>query len=62
MSQKKCKLVLQTALCGFAIVKSVNTLQHGVPGDELSRDQVDRILIDNKSLIINGRLTVEFIK
>ena len=61
MSQKKCKLVLK-AKSGelFAIAKSVNTLEFGVPGDVLTRKEVDRILIDNKMSIQKNMLTVEF--
>ena len=69
MSRKKEKLVLKATQTisrvvqdDFVIVKSINTLAFGVPGDELSRDVVDRILIDNARNIREGSLTVEFIQ
>ena len=75
MSPKKCKLVLKASTMyergktidddvpvqGFTIVKSINTLEYGVPGDQLDRDTVDRILKDNVTRIRQGTLTVEFI-
>lgn len=69
MSQKKCKLVLKAVevyegtelVPSFKIAKSVNTLEFGVPGDELSRKVVDRILIDKAAQIQRNLLVVEFI-
>ena len=64
MSRKKEKLILKTAQAtpgSFIIVKAVNTLEFGVPGDLLARDAVDRILIINARNIREGFLTVEFI-
>lgn len=62
---RKSKLVLKTSsLSGrtaFLIVKTVNTLEHGVPGDTLTRDAVDKILLVYDARIKQGSLTVEFI-
>jgi hypothetical protein len=63
MSRKKVKLVLKNGnnVDVFIIVKSINTLEFGVPGDIVTRAEVDRILIDQALKIKNGFLTVEFI-
>ncbi len=45
----------------FRIVKSVNTVEFGIPGDVLNRAEVDRILIDHGAKITRNTLTVEFI-
>ena len=50
-----------TLVDGFKIVKSVNTLDFGVPGDSLTRDEVDRILKVYNQQIRTGEITVEFI-
>ncbi len=65
MSRKKEKLVLKTARAtpgSFIIVKAINTLDFGVPGDLLTREVVDRILINNGWRIKDGSLSVEFIE
>lgn len=73
MSRLNSKLVLkadkgQTQIGGptmvtFVIVKVVNTLEHGIPGDTLDRKTVDSILkAANSSRPGSGTLTVEFIK
>ncbi len=73
MSRLNSKLVLkadkgQTQVGGptvtvFVIVKAVNTLEHGIPGDTLDRDTVDKILKDaNTTRPGRGTLTVEFVK
>ena len=41
----------------FEIVKTVNTLAHGVPGEKLERKAVDRILANQD--VRRGVLTVE---
>lgn len=64
MSRKKEKLILKVAQAtpgSFFIVKAVNTLEFGVPGDLLDRKAVDRILITNARNIREGSLTVEFV-
>jgi len=64
MAVKK-KLVLQPSsqLGGgqFRIIKSVNTLDFGVPGDILNRAEVDKIL-KSDPVIRRGELTVEINK
>ena len=70
MTRLNSKLVLKTAMiphgsgtiAGFEIVKTVNTLEHGIPGDELSRETVDKILVSANNRGPRNRLTVEFIK
>lgn len=63
MSRRKEKLVLKTAAQTgtFSIAKSINTLEFGNPGDVITREKADRILIDKRTSIGNGSLTVEFI-
>lgn len=71
MSLKKCKLVLKAeniiepvtnqVIAGFRIVKSINTLEFGIPGEELSREAVDKILKKEAQNIRNGKTIVEFI-
>jgi hypothetical protein len=63
MSQKKCKLVLKTnqVVNSFEIAKSVNTIEFGVPGNQLTQEQVKRILVDHNTRIERGTLTVEFV-
>lgn len=63
MSRRKEKLVLKTAsqTGTFIIVKSINTLEFGVPGNIVTRAEVDRIFIDQDRKIKEGSLTVEFI-
>lgn len=63
---QKMKLVLRAdktpipkAAAAFQIVKSVNTLIHGVPGVWLTRETVDTILRSQPAT--RGQLTVEFI-
>ncbi len=59
---RKMKLVLRNtrhAAAAFEIVKTVNTLTHGIPGDKLTRKEVDLILLSGR--INQGQLTVEFI-
>lgn len=46
---------------GFEIVKTVNTLKHGIPGDKLTRKEVDKILKVEDPYIRLGTFTVEFI-
>lgn len=62
MSQMKMKLVLRNTLhasASFEIVKAVNTLDYGIPGDKLTRAAVDKILIERP--VVRGMLTVEFL-
>ena len=61
MSRRKEKLVLKRANTGFIIAKSINTLDFGVPGAAVTKEQADRILISKDSRIRSGELTVEFI-
>lgn len=62
---RKMKLVLKSLANDafydgdFEIVKTVNTLSHGVPGEKLERKTVDRILASQD--IHRGVLTVEII-
>jgi len=59
---RKSKLVLKAiSTDNFEIAKAVNTLDHGVPGDNLTRTQVDRLFIDEKARLNRGELTIEFI-
>lgn len=72
MSQKKCKLVLKTlkdttpvggpVVNTFEIVKTTNTMDHGIPGDILTEAEVTSLLKVNQIQISQGRLTIEFIK
>lgn len=63
MSRLNSKLVLKAENGDFTIVKSVNTLEHGVPGDILDRTEVDKILLKAEGRNgQRGTLTVEFIK
>lgn len=58
----KMKLVLKR-LPGdamFRIVKSVNTLKHGIPGGTLTREEVDTIL-KSDDVIRRQTLTVEIL-
>ena len=60
---RKSKLVLSTVGPDhFEIVKSVNTLQHGIPGDILTRKDVNIIMKDSHANLRRGDLVVEFIK
>lgn len=62
MSQMKMKLVLRNsrhASASFEIVKAVNTLDYGIPGDKLTRKEVDKILVERP--VVRGTLTVEFL-
>lgn len=61
---RKSKLVLKmiSTTGNFEIVKSVNTLEFGVPGDALTRKNVDLILKDSTRKIQRGDLVVEFLK
>ena len=71
MSLKKCKLVLKTqagvtevggpTVDVYVVAKSINTLEFGIPGEELSRESVDKILKNHARDIQTGKLTVEFI-
>jgi len=59
---RKMKLVLRNInylKTPFVIVKTVNTLTHGVPGDKLTRLVVDQILRSKDAVL--GHLTVEFL-
>lgn len=59
---RKMKLVLRNVSypkTPFVIVKTVNTLSHGVPGNKLSRLVVDQILTSKD--VAHGTLTVEFL-
>jgi len=47
---------------GFVIVESINTLEFGIPGDELLREEIDNILKNNALDIRNGTLTIDIIK
>lgn len=63
---RKSKLVLKTvnisgSTDSFEIVKTVNTLQHGIPGDLLTRKEVDNLL-KNSADMRRGDFVVEFIK
>lgn len=71
MSRLNSKLVLKASMVTentvqkeiFVIVKTVNTLEHGMPGDTLNRVAVDKILkAANSSRPGQGKLTMEFIK
>lgn len=62
MSRIKSKLVLKsTAHDMFEIAKVVNTLKHGVPGDSLTREGVDKLLKDHFIQIDRGTFTVEIV-
>ena len=70
MSRLNSKLVLKAGnvyegtelVPGFTIVKSVNTLEHGIPGGQLTRKAVDSILKNaNQNRPGTGKLTVEFV-
>lgn len=63
---RKSKLVLKTGYINegiqhFEIVKTVNTLQHGIPGDTLTRIEIEHLL-RNSAEIRRGDFVVEFIK
>lgn len=69
MSRLNSKLVLKAIRTAgvsagkFEVVKATNTLEHGIPGDELTRETVDKILKDaNTTRPGRGTLTVEFVK
>lgn len=66
MSQAKQKLVFKTEVApniemGFKLVKATNTLNFGVPGESLSKEQINRIMIDEKAQIRSGKLVLEFV-
>ena len=70
MPRLNSKLVLKTSRVTennvqqeiFVIVKSTNTLEHGIPNDKLDRATVDKILKDaNAHRPGRGTLTVEFV-
>ena len=61
MSRLNSKLVLKAENGDFTIVKTRNTLAHGIPGDVLDRTEVDKILKSAESRGARGTLTVEFI-
>lgn len=46
----------------FEVVKAVNTLSHGVPGDHLTRAEVDTILRSAEARGARNQLSVEFVK
>lgn len=59
---RKSKLVLKTLSTDtFEIVKTVNTLQHGIPGDTLTRIEIEHLL-RNSAEMRRGDFVVEFIK
>lgn len=61
---RKSKLVLKTlegTSNNFEIVKTVNTLQHGIPGDRLTRTEID-IIMKNSADMRRGDFVIEFIK
>ena len=67
MSRLNSKLVLKTVRQNsvntkFEIIKSTNTLDHGVPGDTLTREVVDKILVSAANRGPRNQLTVEFVK
>lgn len=72
MSRLKSKLVLKTnkghskvggpIVDTYIIEKSVNTLEYGIPGDELTREEVDKILRSAGQRGQHNQLTVEFVK
>ena len=60
---RKSKLILTTVGPDhFQIAKSVNTLQYGIPGDIITRKDVNLILKDDARKIQRGDLVVEFLK
>lgn len=62
MARLKIKLVFKsTNLGNFSLVKAVNTLEYGVPGDTLSREQVDRIISKNSRNFHSGAVTIEIL-
>ena len=64
MALNKTKLVLRAPKNGsnrFTIVKAINTLAHGVPGDYLNREEMDK-LIKSDAVIRYGTLTVEILE
>ncbi len=63
MSQVNRKLVFKTLSDDvFELVKSTNTLEFGVPGDNLDRKAVDKIISDHKNVRPGSRtLNVEFV-
>ena len=61
---RKSKLVLKTLVGtsnNFEIVKTVNTLQHGIPGDRLTKKEIDGIMKSSVEFR-RGDFTIEFIK
>lgn len=70
MSRLNSKLVLKTTMQTdpddgekmFEIVKSTNTLTHGIPGDILTRITVDTILKSAENRGQRNTLIVEFVK
>lgn len=63
MSLKKCKLILKAVkgTGNFRLVKSVNTLEFGTPGDILNRRDVDLIMKTHEVRLSRKDLTIEFI-
>ena len=65
MSQAKQKLVFKTAkdssISDFRLVKAVNTLKFGSPGETFTKAEVEKILRDNTVQMKHNDLTVEFI-
>lgn len=73
MSRLNSKLVLKAEnikdpddktkiIAGFTIVKTQNTLDHGIPGATLTRKDVDLILKNARQRHASlGRLNVEFV-
>lgn len=70
MSRLNSKLVLKALPPNangdesYEIVKTVNTLEHGIPGDKIPRKEVDKILKAASGHLpaTQGTLTVEFVK
>ena len=64
MSQVNRKLVFKALNSNvFELVKTTNTLEFGVPGDNLDRKAVDKIIENHRVIRPGGRkLDVEFLK
>lgn len=62
MSQKRMKLILRNDGTGpdFRIVKVVNTLNYGKPGDIVTKSEAVTLLQTTK--VAHGLLVVEFIE
>lgn len=60
---RKSKMVLKRIRHNdrFEIVKTVNTLQYGVPGEDLTRKEIDSIMKSNADFR-RGDFVIEFIK